>query len=94
MTRFISRITTAITGIIKPAGPSFLDAAFNGVRSDPASPTADHGAAVRPGSPIDRLRSQRRDIAAALLSDAGQPDQELSVWPPAANHRIEPCRAC
>ena len=94
MTRVISRVRNTLTDMLNTPSPSFLEAVFNGVHADPATPTADHGAAVRPCSRIDRLRSQRRDLAAALRADAGQPERELTVWPPAVNHRIEPCQAC
>lgn len=92
MTRIVHRIRSVVTGIVSPPNPSLLDAVFNGVHSDPATPSADHGAAVRAGTRIDRLRSQRRDLAAALRSDAGTPEQELTIWPPAS--RSEPCQTC
>ena len=93
MTRIISRIRSTIAGIVRPPSPSLFDAAFHGAHHDPAAPTTDHGAAVKAGSPIDRLRSQRRDLAAALRAGAGQPERELMAWPPVIP-RPEPCRAC
>ena len=93
MTRFISRIRSAVAGIVRPPSPSLLDAAFHGAHADPAGPSADRGAAVKPGSPVDRLRSQRRDLAAALRADPTAPEHELTTWPPALA-KVESCTAC
>ena len=93
MTRIISRIRSTIAGIVRPPSPSLFDAALRGAHNDPAIPAVDHGAAVKAGSPIDRLRSQRRDLAAALRAGAGQPERELTAWPPVIPCP-EPCRAC
>lgn len=92
MTPVIHRIRSIVASIVRPPSPSLVDAVFNGAHFDPPTPTTDHGPAIKAGSRIDRLRSQRSDLAAALRSDDGAPERELTIWPPAA--RREPCRAC
>lgn len=87
MTQIIHRIRTLVAGIVSPASPSFLDAVFNGVRSDTATPSGDHGALARAGAPTHRLRLHRRDLAAALRADPAAPEHELTTWPPASHGR-------
>jgi len=93
MTRITDRIRTIARRIVSPPSPSLLDAVFRAVHAEAAAPTADHGAAVKAGSQIDRLRSQRRDLTAALRADPSAPEDELTTWPPASGPRGA-CQNC
>lgn len=87
MARIIHRIGTLVAGVVRPPSPSFLDAVFNGNRSNSAAPTGEHGPLVRAGAQTHRLRPQRRDLAAALRADPAAPEHELTTWPPASHGR-------
>ena len=76
------RVRSILVDILRPPSPSLLDAVFRAVHADAAGPIAD--AAPHAGSRIDRLRPQRRDLAAALGADPAAPQDELTTWPPAS----------